>query len=318
MSPVIEVRNLTVYYYTKRGVVRAVEDVSFSGDRGDLIAIVGESGSGKSTLAYSLLKLVPPPGRIVRGDVIIDGVNVLKLEGEELRKARGFLISMVFQDPFTTLDPLRKVGDQIIDVLVDHGVDGNTALERARELVKAVGLQPEILNRYPHQLSGGQRQRISIAMAIALNPKVLVADEPTTALDVIVQKQILDLIDSTRSGGTTVILITHDIALAAERATKIIVMYAGKIVEMGNKQDVLMSPLHPYTKGLISSVPTLKTETWPKSIPGFPPNLLNPPSGCRFHPRCLFATDICKKEEPLLIEVKRGHFVSCWLYGGKR
>jgi len=284
-------------------------------DKMDFVAIVGESGSGKSTLAYALLNLVPPPGRIVRGSVVVDGIDILRLSGDELRRARGSLISMVFQDPFTTLDPVRRVGDQIAEVLIEHGISKDEAYARVGEVLESVGLSRNIANAYPHQLSGGQRQRVSIATAIALNPRVLVADEPTTALDVIVQKQIMDLIDRIRlSTGMSIILITHDIALAVERATKMVVMYAGKIVEYGSKQDIIEEPLHPYTQALLKSVPDIESGEWPKSIPGTPPDLRNPPIGCRFHPRCPYSNDLCRIKQPDLVGYGKNHYVSCWLY----
>lgn len=314
-EPILRVRDLTVYYYTLKGIVHAVEEANFTAYKGELIALVGESGSGKSTLGYALLKLVPPPGRIIKGKVLINGINVLALKGEELRRARGSLISMVFQDPFTTLDPVRKVGDQILEVLVEHGIDVEEGKERVKKVLEAVGLPTHLANAYPHQLSGGQRQRISIAAAIALNPKVLVADEPTTALDVIVQKQIMDLLDEIRNKtGMVIVLITHDIALAVERADRIAVMYAGNIVEYGPKDKVLENPLHPYTQALLRSVPDIESREWPKPIPGLPPDLRKPPSGCRFHPRCSVRMSPCNKRLPGTIMIEKDHCVSCWLY----
>ncbi len=317
MRPILQVNNLTVYYFTRKGVVRAVDGVSLEAFPQDHIALVGESGCGKTTLGYALLNMVPPPGKIISGEVVIDNVNITKLRGEELRKVRGSLISMVFQDPFTTLDPVRKVGDQIIEVLMEHGVPKDEARAKAYNLLRSVGLHDRFMNAYPHQLSGGQRQRVSIAMAIALKPKVLVADEPTTALDVVVQRQIMDLLDSIRLSGMTIIFITHDIALASERATKIAVMYAGKIVEFGPKERVMSNPLHPYTKALISSVPGLKKSIWPKPIPGLPPDLRNPPRGCRFNPRCPYAGDVCYVREPKMVEVEPQHYVACHIYSNR-
>ncbi len=315
MEPLLKVEDLTVYYFTRKGVVRAVEDVNLEAYAGDAVALVGESGSGKSTLGYALLKIIPPPGRIVKGRVVIDGVDVTSLEGEELRRVRGSLVSIVFQDPFTTLDPVRRVGDQVAEVLTEHGVPKEEARARVKELLTSVGLPPRLFNAYPHQLSGGQRQRVAIAMAVALKPKVIVADEPTTALDVVVQRQIMDLLDRIRASGATIVLITHDIALAAERATKIAVMYAGRIVEYGPKDEVLNSPQHPYTKGLLASVPTLESSEWPKPIPGVPPDLRNPPPGCRFWPRCPYATDECRRYLPKLVRVGPNHYVACLMVG---
>ncbi len=317
MTAVLSVEGLTVYYYTLRGVVRAVEDASLTAGRGELVALVGESGSGKSTLGFALLNLVPPPGKIVRGRVEVDGVEITSLRGERLRRARGELVSMIFQDPFTTLDPVRTIGDQLVEVMVEHGVPLEEARSRAGELLESVGLPRDMLRRYPHQLSGGQRQRVAIAAAIALQPRVLVADEPTTALDVVVQKQIMDLIDDIRrKTGMAVILITHDIALAAERADRMAIMYAGHIVEYGPKRDVLTEPLHPYTRALIASVPDIDSDRWPEPIPGTPPDLRRPPPGCRFHPRCPKAFEKCRRAKPPMVEVKPGHRVACWLYAG--
>jgi len=317
-EPVLQVRDLTVYYYTLKGIVHAVEEANLTAYKGELIALVGESGSGKSTLGYALLKLVPPPGRIVKGKVLINGIDVLALKGEDLRKVRGSLVSMVFQDPFTTLDPVRKVGDQILEVLVEHGINVEEGRERVKEVLEAVGLPARLANAYPHQLSGGQRQRVSIAAAVALNPKVLVADEPTTALDVIVQKQIMDLLDEIRNKtGMVIVLITHDIALAAERADRIAVMYAGNIVEYAPKDKILENPLHPYTQALLKSVPDVESREWPKPIPGIPPDLRKPPSGCRFHPRCSMRMETCNKRPPRMIMIEKDHYVSCWLYTKK-
>lgn len=307
------VEGLSVRYFTQKGEVKAVDNVSLTAGLGDYLGIVGESGSGKSTLGYALLNLVPPPGKIVSGKVIVRGKNILELKGEELRRARGSLVAMVFQDPFTTLDPVRTVGDQIKEVMTEHGVSEEEAEERIPSLLESVGLPARLAKSYPHQLSGGQRQRVSIAMAVALRPAVLVADEPTTALDVVVQRQIMDLIESVRRMGTTVILITHDIALAAQRVERIAVMYAGKVVEYGPKDAVLRNPAHPYTRALLNSVPGLRVSKWPEPIPGFPPNLINPPPGCRFHPRCRHAMDVCRKEGPPTVEVGPEHYATCWL-----
>ncbi len=313
MKDALVVEGLSVRYFTQKGEVKAVDNVSFTAGLGDYLGIVGESGSGKSTLGYALLNLVPPPGRVVSGRVMIRGRNILELKGEELRKARGSLVAMVFQDPFTTLDPVRTIGDQIKEVMTEHGVSEEEAEERIPSLLESVGLPARLAKLYPHQLSGGQRQRVSIAMAVALKPAVLVADEPTTALDVVVQRQIMDLVEDVRKMGTTAILITHDIALAAQRVEKMAVMYAGKIVEYGPKDAVLRNPAHPYTRALLNSVPGLRVSKWPEPIPGFPPNLVNPPPGCRFHPRCRQAMDVCKKEEPPMVEVGPEHYATCWL-----
>ena len=312
---VLRVEDLSVYYYTLRGIVRAVEGAWLEARRGELVAVVGESGSGKSTLGFSLLRLVPPPGRIVGGRILVDGVDITRLEGDELRRARGELVSIVFQDPFTTLDPVRRIGDQLLEVLLEHGVPEEEARSRVLQLLESVGLPREAVRAYPHQLSGGQRQRVSIAAAIALEPRVLVADEPTTALDVIVQKQIMDLLDELRRRhGMAVVLVTHDIALAAERATSIAIMYAGKIVEQGPAEEVLREPLHPYTRALLESVPDIDNPRWPRPIPGQPPALRRPPPGCRIAPRCPLATDRWRRAEPPTVSPGPGRRVACWLH----
>ncbi|WP_148881902.1 ABC transporter ATP-binding protein [Thermococcus aciditolerans] len=318
----LEVKNLSIYYYTLAGVVKGAENVTFSIGRGEWVTFVGESGSGKSTVAHAIMNIVPSPGKIVSGEVIFEGKDLLKVGKEELRKIRGKDISMIFQDPMTSLDPLRKAGDQMVEVMTVHGVPEDEARERAKELLEKVNLPPDRLDYYPHQLSGGQRQRISIAMAMAFNPKLLIADEPTTALDVIVQDSIMDLIDALKAEGTSIYFVTHDISLAAERSDKIAVMYAGKLVEFGTVEQIVENPLHPYTKALIEAVPDLWKESEVRAIPGYPPDLRNPPKGCRFHPRCPVFKErstlkgLCDAVEPGMIEYEKGHFVACHLYGG--
>jgi len=318
----LEVKNLSIYYYTLAGVVKGAEKVTFSIDRGEWVTFVGESGSGKSTVAHAIMNIVPSPGRIVTGEVIFEGRDLLRLGKDELRDIRGKDISMIFQDPMTSLDPLRKVGDQMVEVMTVHGVPEEEARERAKELLEKVNLPPDRLDYYPHQLSGGQRQRISIAMAMAFNPKLLIADEPTTALDVIVQDSIMDLIDNLKAEGTSIYFVTHDISLAGQRSDKIAVMYAGKLVEFGTVEQIVENPLHPYTRALIEAVPDLWKESEVRAIPGYPPDLRNPPRGCRFHPRCPYAMDVCKEQEPELKEIDKDHYAACWLlvachlYGG--
>ncbi|MFA4701153.1 ABC transporter ATP-binding protein [Pyrococcus kukulkanii] len=320
----LEVKDLSIYYYTLSGVVKAVEGVTFSIDEKEWVTFVGESGSGKSTVASAIIRLVPPPGKIVSGQIMFEGKDLLKLSEEEMRQIRGKDISMVFQDPMTSLDPLRKIGDQLVEAMTVHGVDEDEAKKRAKELLEKVNIPPDRFDYYPHQLSGGQRQRVSIAIAMAFNPKLLIADEPTTALDVIVQDSIMDLIQSLKEEGTSIFFVTHDISLAAERSDKIAVMYAGKLVEFGTVEQIVENPLHPYTQALLNSVPDLWTEKPIKAIPGYPPDLRNPPRGCRFHPRChVFAEKgelkgLCDAEEPMVIEYEKGHFVACHLYGGSR
>ncbi|MEM1750541.1 MAG: ABC transporter ATP-binding protein [Desulfurococcaceae archaeon] len=311
----LEVINLKVYFYTLSGVVRAVDNVSLNVLTGEWISIVGESGSGKSTLAYAIAKIVPPPGRIVEGKVKFMNKDLVELSEEALRSIRGRHIGFVFQDPLTSLDPLRTVGDQLAEVIQVHlGVSKDEALREAGELLELVNIPRDRLNYYPHQLSGGQRQRVVIAISIALRPELLIADEPTTALDVIVQDQIMDLLKEVQKKGASIMLITHDVALAAERADRIAVMYAGEIVEYGSARSIINAPLHPYTAGLVDSVPDLWSTKIVKSIPGFPPDLRNPPLGCRFHPRCKQALSICTNESPSMTAVEHNRCVACWLY----
>ncbi|ACB07260.1 ABC transporter ATP-binding protein [Candidatus Korarchaeum cryptofilum] len=309
----LKVEDLSVRYFTKKGVVYAVDNVSLEVRRGEALALVGESGSGKSTLGFAIMRMVPPPGRIVEGRIILEDRDIMGLSEEEMRKLRGSKVSMVFQDPFTTLDPLRRVNDIVAEVMIEHGVDEKEAKERAAYLLKRVGIPEKLVDAYPHQLSGGQKQRVAIAAAISMNPSLLIADEPTTALDVIVQRQIMDLLDEIRRD-MGMILITHDIALALERADRICVMYAGKVMEVADKDMMMKEAMHPYTKGLLSSLPRLLSREWPSSIPGMPPDLREPPKGCRFHPRCSKAMDICREQTPDLFSVD-GRLVSCWLYG---
>ncbi len=315
---VLEVSNLRTYFFTLRGVVRAVDGVSLQLRRGETLGIVGESGCGKSTLAWSLLRLVPPPGRIVSGTIKIDGIDITRMSESEIRKRiRWKKISMIFQGAMNALNPVYTVGYQIIEPLVYHGkLPPDKAWSKAEELMKAVGLPPEILHRYPHELSGGQKQRVVIAMAIAMEPDIVIADEPTTALDVVVQAQILNLLKRLhRERKMSIILITHDLGVVTELSEKIAVMYAGKIVELASAEEIFEKPLHPYTQALIRAVPRLKGDIHKlEYIPGSPPDLRRPPPGCRFHPRCPMRFDPCDKEEPPLEEVEKGHFVACWLH----
>ena len=311
----LEISNIKIYYYTLTGIVKAVDNVSLTINENEWISVVGESGCGKSTLAYGVIRLVPPPGKIISGKIVFQGKDLLSMDREEFRKMLGKDIGMVFQDPMTSLDPLRKVGEQLAEVFMIHlKMDQKEALRYAGDLLEKVGLTKDRVNYYPHQLSGGQRQRVSIAIAMALRPKLLIADEPTTALDVIVQDTIMDLIESFKKEGTSILFITHDLALAAERSDRIAVMYAGKLVELGNVDQIIDNPKHPYTIGLLQSVPDLWGPRKIESISGYPPDLRTPPSGCRFHPRCKEKFEPCSKEEPPLIEIEPGHYVSCWLY----
>jgi len=314
----LEVRNVKTYFYTLRGVVRAVDDVNLELSRGESLGIAGESGCGKSTLAFTIIRLIPPPGRMVGGSIVFQGVDITKMSEEEFRqKIRWKGISMIFQGAMNVLNPVITVGDHLAEVLMLHkNYTKKEALAEAAKLLQMVGIEPRRLKSYPFELSGGMKQRVVIAMALALNPPLVIADEPTTALDVVVQAQIMNLLKKLkRELKTSIILISHDLSLIAELADKVAVMYAGKIVEQGLSDYVYKTPKHPYTQGLLGSIPRLRGEirdlTW---IPGVPPDLRYPPPGCRFHPRCKYAMEKCKKEEPPVIEVEKGHYVACWLY----
>lgn len=298
--------------------MKAVENVTFSIGKREIVGLVGESGCGKSTLAYAIMRLVPPPGKIVGGKILLNNVNLLELTEDEMRKIRGAEISMVFQDPMTSLDPLMRIGDQIIEMLTTHmNVGKEEAKEYTIKLLELVGIKKDRFKDYPHQLSGGMRQRVMIAMAIALRPKLIIADEPTTALDVIVQGQIMDLFKDLRERfGTSILLISHDIALILEVADKIGVMYGGYLMEFSDSLDIVKDPLHPYTKELLKAIPNVELEDQKLiSIPGNPPDLLNPPRGCMFHPRCPSVMPICREKEPET-RIVDGRLVKCWLYSG--
>ena len=317
-SHLLTVNGLTVEYWTRRGKIRAVENASFTLDRRETLGVVGESGSGKSTLGLSLIKLVPNPGRIITGDISLEGQNIRRMKDEEMRDVRGRRISYVFQDPMTSLNPVEKIKDHFVELIQTHEpkVSKAQALERANQLFRDVGIQEERISDYPHQLSGGMRQRVMIALALALNPSVIIADEPTTALDVVVQAKILDLLNTLRDRyGMALILITHDLSIVLQRSDKIIVMYAGRIVEYASSVDLYSSTQHPYSQGLLKSIPNIElADQKLEAIEGSPPDLLNPPKGCRFWPRCSFAMPECRTEEPPLFETKKNHLVRCYLY----
>jgi len=317
--PLLEVGSLTVDYRTRRGTIRAVEDVSFCLKKGETLGLAGESGSGKSTLGLSIIRLVPYPGVIVKGHIKIDGTDIIKLPEHEMRSIRGGKVAYIFQDPMTSLNPIKRIGAHFVELIRTH--EPNTSEEeafgRAKTILKNLGMLPERINDYPHQFSGGMRQRIMIGLAIALNPDLVIADEPTTALDVIVQAKILDLLESLRKiYGMALILISHDLSIILERCDKIIVMYAGHMLEYASSIELHRAPEHPYTQGLLQSIPNIELSDQKLSaIPGSPPNMLNPPKGCRFWPRCSYAEKICRVKEPPLINIGDIHFVRCFLYG---
>ncbi len=318
-APVLEVVDLQTYFYTRRGLVRAVDHVSFSVAAGETLAIVGESGCGKSITALSVMGLIPsPPGRIVGGEVRLHGRDLVRLSNEEMRRVRGNEISMIFQEPMTSLNPVLTIGDQIAEALILHQELSKAAAQaRAVEMLKLVRI-PEAERRareYPHQLSGGMRQRAMIAMALACKPKVLIADEPTTALDVTIQAQILELIlELQQRLGTAVVLITHDLGVVAETAQRVIVMYAGRKVEEAAVTALFDLPLHPYTRGLMGSIPHLEAAAGNRlqEIPGMVPALNALPPGCAFAPRCPLASDHCRAEYPPYRELQPGHWTACW------
>jgi oligopeptide/dipeptide ABC transporter ATP-binding protein len=322
-KPLLEVKNLKTHFFTEDGVVHAVDGVDFVVYPGEILGLVGESGCGKSVTSLSVMRLVSLPGKVLEGEILLDGVDLRKLSEEEMMKVRGNRISMIFQQPQTALNPVFRVGDQIAEVLSIHQDFGKEAgQKRAVDLLKMVGI-PEAERRaqsFPHELSGGMAQRVMIAMALACVPELLIADEPSTALDVTIQAQILDLIrDMREKMGTSVILITHDLGVIAEMAERVAVMYAGVIVEQAESEELFDHPLHPYTQGLIGSIPILgKIKDRLDVIPGIVPNLIDPPVGCRFAPRCparvKYGLKICTEVQPDLQEVRPGHLARCWLY----
>jgi len=313
----LEVCNLSVDYLTAKGTVKAVRDVSFTLDKGKTLGIVGESGCGKSTLGFSIIRCVPPPGVIRGGSILFEGIDILKLSEEDIRQIRGRYISMIMQDPMTSLNPVMRVGEHITEMIAAH--DPSLAKEerkkRAILLMEKLGILKERFEDYPHQFSGGMRQRVMIGLALALNPKLVIADEPTTSLDALVEAQILTLLNNLRSQlGLTMMLITHNIGIVAETCDKVIIMYAGEVVEESPTLDLFEKPLHPYTQGLLRAVPNIRLDQqdlyW---IPGSPPDLINPPEGCSFQQRCPYAFAKCKKQPPLTT-TSAGRKVRCFLY----
>ena len=322
-KPLLKVQNLKTYFFTEDGVVKAVDGVDFDVFPGEVVGLVGESGCGKSVTSLSIMRLIGIPGRVVEGEIFFSGRDLLKLSESEMVDIRGNRISMIFQQPQSSLNPVFKVGDQVAEVLQIHqNKSKQESWERAVDLLRLVGIpdSEKKAHAYPHEMSGGQAQRVMIAMALALNPQLLIADEPTTALDVTIQAQILDLLrDLRNSMGTSVILITHDLGVICEMADRVAVMYAGRIVEQSNIKSLFDRPLHPYTQGLIASIPVLgKIKDRLDVIPGSVPNLINLPEGCKFASRCRARLEhklsICTEREPDLFTVIPKHTVRCWLY----
>lgn len=316
----LRVENFSISYRTRKGDVEAVNNVSFELKKGETLAIVGESGCGKSSLARGLIRLFPRNIKRVEGKIILDGRDVLSLDEETFRKEiRWREMAMVFQGAMNSLNPVLKVVFQVAEPLMVHfDVDKESAFNRAKEVLSLVGISPSFAERYPFELSGGMKQRVVIAMALITNPKLLLLDEPTSALDIITQENIMNLLKMLKKElNLTYIFITHDIALTSELADRMAVMYAGEIVEISPVEDFYKNPSHVYTKLLLDSVPTLREDKNLKSIPGSPPSLIEPPSGCRFHPRCPLVMDICKVKEPPFYKIKEGHFAKCYLNEGK-
>ncbi|MBN1262667.1 MAG: ABC transporter ATP-binding protein [Anaerolineae bacterium] len=323
MDKILEVRNLKTYFYTDDGVVKAVDGVDFDVRRGEIVALVGESGCGKSVTSFSIMQLVGTPGKVVGGEVLFNGQDLLKLPEADMRLMRGDRLSMIFQQPTSCLNPVFRVGDQIAEVLQIHrGMDKKEGWKKAVHLLHTVGI-PEPEKRvysYPHELSGGMAQRVMIAMALACEPELLIADEPTTALDVTIQAQMLDLMRGLQGQlGASIILITHDMGVVAEMASRVSVMYAGRVVEQAAVDTLFDNPLHPYTHGLLASIPVMGVvKDRLDTIPGAVPNLIDLPPGCKFAPRCLARLEhnleICTEREPDLIEYEPDHNVRCWLY----
>ncbi|RSK26465.1 ABC transporter ATP-binding protein [Bacillus sp. HMF5848] len=319
-APLLEIKNLKTYFYRKKKAVPAVDGVDIKIKKGETVALVGESGSGKSITSLSVMKLVPSPGgKIVDGEINFDGKNLVDMSEAEMCKIRGNDISMIFQEPMTSLNPVLTIGEQLTEVLIQHqGMSKNEAKQSAIKMLETVGFSraAELINDYPHRLSGGMRQRVMIAMAMSCNPKLLIADEPTTALDVTIQAQILELMkDLSKKFDTSILLITHDLGVVSEIAERIVVMYCGQVVEEGSVDDIFDNPMHPYTEGLIGSIPSLDGEiTRLQSIEGNVPSPDNLPKGCRFAPRCSKAFDRCWQEIPTLKEMHGARSVRCFLH----
>ncbi len=312
----LEVSDLRLYYRTRKGAVKAVDGVSFYIRRGETLALVGESGCGKTSIAISILRVLPRNVHTYSGQVILDGEDLMKLSDEEFRtRIRWKKISMVFQGAMNVLNPVIPVGIQAAEPLILSGMSKKEALEKVADAFESVGLPRMLVKRYPHELSGGMKQRVVIATALLMRPELVILDEPTSALDIMTQANIMNLLKKLKKEhGLSYLFITHDLPLASELADRLAVMYAGKLVEVGTAEQIFLDPKHPYTKGLIGSVPTLRTDKELIFIPGEVPSLIDPPPGCRFHPRCPHAMEKCKKEEPPFIEIEPEHYISCWLF----
>lgn len=314
-----EIKNLSIDYHTRLGLVSAVDDVSFTINRGEILGLVGESGCGKSTMGKAILGMTTLPAEVSGGEILFKGENILKYDEKHLRDYRGRKVSMIFQDPMTSLNPVQRIDEHLIEAIQVHETNTkkDSAMPRVKALVKKLGIGENRLGDYPHQLSGGMRQRVMVGLGLVLNADLIIADEATTSLDVIVEAKLVDQLRSIRDEyGLSIMAVTHNIALVAQLADRLAVMYAGHMVEIGEIGNIFDHPLHPYTRGLLSSVPNIKIDDTRElyKMPGEPPNLTHPPLGCRFHPRCPMAMPICAKYRPELREVAEGWQVQCWLY----
>ncbi|MEM4262705.1 MAG: ABC transporter ATP-binding protein [Thermoplasmata archaeon] len=312
----LEVRDLKTYFTTMEGTVQAVDGVSFDLDKGTALGLAGESGCGKTTAALSILRLLPSNGYIKQGSITFDGRNIVKMNPVKLRRMRWKEMSIVFQGAMNALNPVKRVGDQIIEPMLLHErITEQAAMKRAKELFELVGINPDRINEYPHEFSGGMRQRVMIAMALACWPKLVIADEPTTALDVMIQAQIIRLLKNLQKElELALIMISHDLSVLAETCEFLCIMYAGKIAEKGSSVHIFKNPRHPYTRGLVAAFPNIKgAKFMPEPIPGNPPNLIHPPKGCRFADRCKYKQPICEQIDPPLTEIEPGHYVACLL-----
>jgi oligopeptide/dipeptide ABC transporter ATP-binding protein len=317
-SNILEIENLHVHFPIHIGTVHAVDNVCLDLHQGEVMGLVGESGCGKSTLGFSILKLLRPPGIIAGGKIRYHGSDIVKMDEKKLLDIRGKRIAMIFQDPLTSLNPLFCIGDQFVETIKTHEnrISKKEALERAADMLRRLGIAPDRLSEYPHQMSGGMRQRIMIGIALVLNPDLLIADEPTTSLDVIVEAQFLDLLNELRQQfNLTILLISHNIGIVAQMADRVTVMYGGRLAETGDVDAVFAEPRHPYTRGLLYSIPNIKLDQ-PElhTMPGAPPDLVDPPAGCVFHPRCPHVMEKCRKDTPQPSK-DNGHLTACWLYG---
>ena len=316
-APILQVRDLRVYYHVDAGAVKAVDGVSFDLNAGIKMGLVGESGSGKSTMALAMMRLIRAPGRIEGGEMILDGTDLVTITEEQMRQTRLSKLAMIPQGAMNSLNPVTRIGNQMTDGLIDHGIvlSKSERADKVAELLKGVDLDPNVANMFPHELSGGMKQRVTVAMSIAMEPDLIIADEPTSALDVVIQRHVMETINKIQDElGLAMILIGHDMGLMAQTVSRLAVMYAGKMMEIGDTVDIFRAPLHPYTQLLISSLPALENKGVFSGIPGITPSLLNPPKGCVFHTRCPKAWDLCREKMPEYREVKPGHWAACHLH----